>query len=162
MENVKMVVNTELDIIQYVNCVKDIAERYFNENGEYEPEIGILHTMCLFYNLCIKDSEFKADLGDTVSDIWDIRNIANNSEFVKEFNNAISNQNEFKLNFNNAYMQAMDIVETKKNSASQIFDLIRILGTEFTESITSMFNGININEIQQQVIDTSKVAVTES
>ena len=135
-----MIIDTELDIIQYVGCVDKIASRFFNEELEYEPYIGMLHAMCIFYNLCVKESGFKESVGDEVHDIWEIRDVAKDPEFIKEFNNAIQEQDSFGLNFNNAYKQAMNIVEHKKNPANNILDFIKILGTEISGSIGEFIN----------------------
>lgn len=140
MKNNKMVINTELDIIQYVNCVDKIASKFFNDALDYEPDMGMLHAMCLFYNLCVKDSEFKNSIGDEVHEIWDIRDVAKDPEFIREFNKAIREQNDFSLNFNNAYKQAMDIVERKKNPVSNILDIIKDLGIGLSESVGELIN----------------------
>jgi hypothetical protein len=140
MKNNKMIIDTELDIIQYVNCVDNIVSKFFNDELDYEPSIGMLHTMCIFYNLCVKDSKFKDSIGDEVHDIWDIRDVAKDAEFIKEFNNAISKTDIFCLNFNNAYKQAMDIVERKKNPVSNILDIIKDLGIGLSESVGELLN----------------------
>lgn len=164
MENKKMVVNTELDMIQYVNCVNKIASKFLSDELEYEPHIGMLHAMCLFYNLCVKDSKYKDSVGEEIHDIWDIRDIAKDSEFVREFNNAIRGQESFGLNFSNAYRQAMDIVETKKNPVNNVINLIRDFGVGMASTMGEFLNIANmpVAEAEEAQDTPNEVATTEA
>ncbi len=158
-----MVINTELDIIQYVKCVDDIAEKFFNEGLDYDPAVGVLHAMCVFYNLCVEDSKFKDSLGDMVHDVLDIREVAKDPEFVKEFNKAIRKQDDFCLNFGNAYKQAMDIVETKKNPVNNVIELIRELGLGALNSMGELFKngGIAIPDTMEFQSNSEDGTATE-
>jgi hypothetical protein len=163
MENKKIVVNTELDMIQYVNCVNKIASKFLSDEFEYEPHIGMLHAMCLFYNLCVKDSKYKNTVGEEIHDIWDIRDVAKDPEFIREFNNAIRGQETFSLNFSNAYRQAMDIVETKKNPVNNIINLIKDFGVGLSSTMGELLNigGISMPEAEENQVIPNEEATTE-
>lgn len=163
MDNKKMIVDTNLDIIEYSTCVEDIATKYFNDKGEYEPHIGILHAMCVFYNLCVKESKFHDTLGDTIYDVINIREVAKDPEFIREFNGAILKTNFFSLNFNNAYKQALDIVETKKNPLDKVINYITAFGTEFFNSMNSYLDTLEVNdEVVDNTLDNKEEVNTEN
>ena len=163
MENKKMVVNTELDMLQYVNCIENIVSKFFNDEFDYEPYIGMLHTMCIFYNLCVKDSKFKESVGDEVHEVWDIRDVAKDDEFIKEFNKAIREQDDFRLNFNNAYKQAMDIVENKKNPINSVLDLIKDFGVGYANSLNELLDigGVDTPEVETNIDNPEDISVAE-
>lgn len=159
-----MVVNTELDMIQYVNCVNKIASKFLSDELEYEPHIGMLHAMCLFYNLCVKDSKYKDTIGEEIHDIWDIRDVAKDPEFVREFNNAIRGQEAFSLNFSNAYRQAMDIVETKKNPVNNVINLFKDFGVGLSSVMGEFLNigGISTPEVKENQDAPNEEATIEA
>lgn len=50
MENT-MVIKKDFSVIDYVSLVNGIADEFFDVNGEYQPHLGRLNVMRLFYNI---------------------------------------------------------------------------------------------------------------
>ena len=87
MRKQKIVVNTELSMIDYLVMVNDMVLEYFNEDGEYQPHIGMLNVMRLFYNHCVIESKF--DTPHDIIDAMDMEIIVEDDDFLNAFNDAI-------------------------------------------------------------------------
>ena len=87
MKTKKMKVNTYIGMVEYLTMVNEIVLEYFDEDGNYQPQIGILNAMRLFYNECVIESKF--ELPHDITDAMDMEIMVTDDEFVNEFNNAI-------------------------------------------------------------------------
>lgn len=146
MENKNMIINTKLSIIDYLQVVNDIVLEYFNIDGSYQPHIGMLNAMRVFYNVCVKESEFDNENGHEIIDVLELEDILGNEEFMHLFNNAIV-AGEVKLDFANAYKQALEIVDAKKTSLGNSIEIISNMISKFLNSLDDLFNDESINRI---------------
>lgn len=86
-----MTVKTELGIIGYVSMVDEIVLEYFNADGEYQPHIGMLNAMRLFYNECVKESKFDEQLAHDNIDAMEMEALVADQEFIEAYNRAWTN-----------------------------------------------------------------------
>ena len=83
MENTtKLVIDTKLDVATYLFLVDNIALEYFAENGTYQPHIGYLNTIRLFYNTCVKQSQYDNSIPHDFVDMSAVNVLANDDEFM--------------------------------------------------------------------------------
>ena len=146
MENKQLVVNTELELFEYLQTVNDIALEYFNIDGKYQPHIGILNAMRIFYNLCVKKSKYDKEYGHDIFDATDMKEIVADKDFIEAFNSALMVKN-INYNFGNAYRQALEIVEYKKTSLENTIDIIYKAVMNIIETFNSTINGDTLNTI---------------
>lgn len=146
MENKQMVVNTELEMFEYLQTVNDIALEYFNIDGKYQPHIGLLNAMRIFYNLCIKESKYDEKYGHDIFDATDMKEIVADKEFIESFYSTLIVE-DMGFNFGNAYKQALDIVEYKKTSLENTVDIIYKAVMNFVEALNSTVSGDTLNTI---------------
>ena len=111
-----MVIDTRFDLLQYVHIVNDIVDEYFNDSYEYQPHIGMISAMRIFYAECVKESDFDEICPHDTNDIELLEKVLTNEEFIDEYNQALLEVDGFRFNFACAYRDAMDIVEAMKNS----------------------------------------------
>ena len=149
MENKKMVIDTNLGMIKYLQTVNDIVLEYFDENGKYQPHIGILNVMRLFYNLCVKESRFDEQIKHEIIDATEMIDIVSDKEFINEFNNCLCDSTGIAMNFSNAYIKAMDIVENKKSSLENMLTLIN----KAVVDILNSFNEAMNDEVLEKLVN---------
>jgi len=146
-----MVVNTELNIIDYIVLVNEMVLEYFNDDGEYQPHIGMLNVMRLFYNNCVVESKF--DNPHDIVDAMDMEIIVEDDDFLNTFNDAlVGNIPGVRFDFANAYKDAMDIVENKKHSIERAVDSIKKL----LSSIFDIVNPLLTDEHMDMVAEIAK------
>lgn len=146
-----MVFDTNMTMGDFVRATEDIASHFFDENGNYVPHIGHMNAMRVFYNFCVKESEYDELIGTTVDDILDMKPIITDNDFLREFNTAIGLCEyftySFKLDFHNAYACAIDMVDTKKGSAEQMVHIVLSGLNAFMQQIGSYFNEENLDKL---------------
>ncbi|MCD7891640.1 MAG: hypothetical protein LUG26_07845 [Ruminococcus sp.] len=85
-----MTVNTKLSLFDYLAMVENIASEFIDEkSGVYQPHIGQLNAMRLFYNFCVTESKFDDKYEHNIVDAEDMEEIVADEEFIEAFNNAI-------------------------------------------------------------------------
>lgn len=146
MNNKQIVVDTKLEMFQYLQIVNDIALEFFNIDGIYQPHIGILNAMRIFYDSCVKESKYNEKYGHDIFDVTDMEEIVKDHDFMVAFNEALK-VDSIGFDFGNAYAQALDIVEHKKTSFGNIVDIIYKSITKFIESFHSMVDEDDVNKI---------------
>lgn len=141
-------------MFEFIQLVEDIAEAYF-DNGIYQPHIGELNAMRLYYN-----DKNNADIVDAA----EFAEIVRDEKFVSEYFAAISERSD-KLDFIQAYDMAMDIVNTKKGTLAVMFEgvisrLNEMLSQDNIEKIKEIADGINggesINKLAEKVAENLK------
>ena len=141
-------------MFEFIQLVEDIAEAYF-DNGIYQPHIGELNAMRLYYN-----DKNNADIVDAA----EFAEIVKDEKFVSEYFAAISERSD-KLDFIQAYDMAMDIVNTKKGTLAVMFEgvisrLNEMLSQDNIEKIKEIADGINggesINKLAEKVAENLK------
>ena len=51
-------INDNLDIVAYGAAVREIADKFFDGDGNYVPYIGKANAMVIFYNYFVVESKF--------------------------------------------------------------------------------------------------------
>lgn len=149
------VVDTRLDATNYTLVVANIASQYFFSNGEYAPHAGIINAMAEFYGRCVKESKFDDSISHEMTSLADVSVLAADDEFIEEFNKAV----EFKiyqLDFANAFRDALDIVNTKKNSLNRAVEMIRCALSEFSDNVAPLMTEQNMANISAIAKDIQK------
>lgn len=141
-------IDTKLKLFDYIVMVDAIASEYFNENGEYNPHIGRINVMRLFYNYCVKKSPFDEKYGHDVVLATDMEEIVADKAFVYAVNDSIENDsNRMELNFGNAYHDAMEIVNAKKASFGQAVEQMSTMATGLVDKLTGVFTKENLDKV---------------
>lgn len=117
--------NNKLEVLNYLILVEEIAKGFFNEETmAYQPHIGKLNAMRLYYNNCVVEGECTEKYGTEINDVDTLSEIIENTNFVKVFNNALIDSLEdecsHEFSFETAYWDAFNIVEYKKSSIGTI------------------------------------------
>jgi len=141
-----MNIGTKLNMLDYLSIVNEIANEFFNEDGDYQPHIGLINAMCVFYNNCVKSSKFDEKFGHEIVDPTEISEVFEDEEFIQAFNASIT-VTMVCFDFANAFRDAMDIVNTKKNSVNQIYNKIKKLANDATTVMASMVTKENLDRI---------------
>ena len=154
MKTKKMKVNTSLGMVEYLTMVNEIILEYFDEDGNYQPQIGILNTMRLFYNECVIESKF--ELPHDITDAMDMEIMVTDDEFINEFNNAIiGDVPGIRFDFANAYKDAMDIVETKKSSIERAVDSVKKMIISVLDVINPLLSDEHIDKVAEIAHDVA-------
>ena len=131
-------VNTKLSILDYWTIVENIAKEFITEDdGTYQPHVGRLNAMRLFYNYCVKKSKFDEIYKHAITNASDMEELVSDSEFIEEFNKAISNISFIEYNFGNAYNDALDIVNTNKTSIGRAVNIISAAANKIIDNLSS-------------------------
>lgn len=141
------------DIVDYVAIVNVIAQEYFDEYGNYTPQIGLLNAIRVFYNDCVIESKF--DVPHNITEAEDMQSFIKDAEFIETFNASIADDGVVKLNFANAYKDAMDIVNYKKNTNNELVTTIKREISNLTEWLTGLANNDNLGRIEKIANDIS-------
>ncbi len=139
-----MIIKTDLNVVDYYTLVDEIAFDYFDDNGEYQPHVGIMNTMRLFYNRCVVQSKFDNEIPHDNVDAVVIDPLLVDDEFIKTFNQALAGDGYTRLDFANAYKAAMDIVNVKKASLNYSINLIKKSLLEVVDVISPALSQDNI------------------
>lgn len=149
-------VNTKLALFDYLAMVKEIAREFINdEDGAYQPHIGKLNAMRLFYNHCVIKSKFDEKYGHDVSDADTMEDIVTDDEFIEEFNNAIRCDGDTRYDFANAYKDAIEIVNVKKTSLGNAINIVGSMINKIFESVSPLLTEENIKVVSQISKDMS-------
>lgn len=143
----EMVIDTKLDLVDYLAMVNILSSEYFDENGEYQPQYGRLNAMRQFYNYCVKSSKFEDEIPHDIFDALDMRPLVADEDFVKAFETAVSPKSEMAFDFANAYRDALDIVETRKNSFDRVIFSVRHALETIMDKINPLLTEDNIEKV---------------
>lgn len=146
MENT-MVIKKDFSVIDYVSLVNGIADEFFDVNGEYQPHLGRLNVMRLFYNECVTESKF--DLPHDFNDALMLEPLIQDEEFIAEFNKALKGDGSIRLDFANAYAEAMEIVNVRKGSFGNAVDVIKGAISNIIDMINPVLGTDNIEKFKQ-------------
>lgn len=145
-----MIVKTNLSVIEYIMLVDAIANGYFGDAGEYQPHIGMINCMRVFYNLCVEDSKFENEIPHDFTDLLMVDKLAADNDFLEAFNHAITYPSDGvarKLDFFSAYMDANEIVQTRKNPIDRLTKSALDFINSTIETLTNILSEENINKI---------------
>ena len=142
-----MIVNTDFDVVTYTAVVEELVENHFDVSGEYAPHMGMLKTMCTFYNYCVSDPKLDEEVSG-ISSIEAINILATTEEFLNAYNSNLYCHTN-KMNFANAYKHAMQIVENKKSGFGYIADLLKSAVDEIGAKLSPVLTQENIDAIKK-------------
>lgn len=141
-----MMIETNLGVFDYLRIVNELASEFYNEDGEYQPHIGLINVMCVFYNNCVKSSKFDEKFGHEIVDPTEISEVFEDEEFIQAFNASIT-ITMVRFDFANAFRDAMDIVATKKSSVNQVYSKLKKMVSDATAMMASMATKENLDRI---------------
>jgi len=140
-------------MFEFIHLVDDIVDGYFDA-GVYQPHLGELNAMRLFFN-------YKHP-GEEIQDLDIFVGILEDEEFIKSFYQEICHADPYEaLNFANAFRLAMEIVNTKKSSLGNLLDLVNnwlsnigtVLSQENIDKISEIADGIKNGDTAAQLAD---------
>ena len=162
-------VNTELALFDYLVLVQEIAYEFINEEtGAYQPHIGKLNAMRLFYNYCVVESKFDEKYAHNVTDADSMIEIVADEDFINAFNSAIKHDGKtIKYDFANAYKDALEIVDIKKTSFGTILNMVNSTFENIKDKISPLLTKENMDvfsKIAKDVLEgkTSAEAVVSA
>lgn len=159
--------NENLGINEYIFATDKIAQVYFDGDNQYQPHIGLLETMWLFYSLCVTETKYDKDINakldemekarkeqnpDDKKQMFDLtiyQDLFSDDEFVKEFNNVVTSYKKpnYGLTFGSAFRSAMEIVKTKRNSVNSLEYTITKILTELADKFENLISPDKIEEL---------------
>lgn len=152
-------VETKLSLIKYVAMVNEIVLEFFNEDLVYQPHIGMLNAMRLFYNQCVIESKYDDKIGHDVFDATDMVEIVADEQFITHFNKALNVGSTVDLDFGNAYKDAMRIVEFRKSSFGNAIETVSGMISKLIKQASSVLSEDNVEKISKiaQSMDRGEV-----
>jgi len=139
----RKVINTKLSVVDYVSLVADIADGYFDLlSGDYQPHLGIANGMLIFYNQFYKDSK-----EDEIVTVDLFEPVVKDDNFMEAFNEAMIPCESFAYDFAHAYIDALDIVETKKNSVERMINGLREGIMDILNTVTPVMDKDNVDKL---------------
>ena len=159
--------NENLGINEYIFATDKIAQVYFDGDNQYQPHIGLLETMWLFYSLCVTETKYDKDINvkldemekarkeqntDNNKQMFDLtiyQDLFSDDEFIKEFNNVVTSYKKpnYGLTFGSAFRSAMEIVKTKRNSVNSLEYTITKILTELADKFENLISPDKIEEL---------------
>lgn len=143
----KFTINNSLKLGDYIYLVNEIADGYFDFQGNYQPHLGILNTMRIYYISCVVNSVYDEKVPHNVIDIADMQIVIEDEEFQACFNEAIMPSDTYSITFGTAYKMAMDIVERKNYSISEGVNIVKNVILEIADKISPAFNDDTLNQL---------------
>lgn len=162
--------NENLGINEYIFATDKIAQVYFDSDNQYQPHIGLLETMWLFYSLCVTETKYDKDINAKLEELEKARkeqkqnpdnknkpmfdltiyqDLFSDDEFIKEFNNVVTSYKKpnYGLTFGSAFRSAMEIVKTKRNSVNSLEYTITKILTELADKFENLISPDKIEEL---------------
>lgn len=147
-KSTNFVVNNILGMGDYIYLVNEIVSGYFGEMGEYQPHIGLLNVMRIYYNVCVKESVFDDVIPHDIIELGDLQPIIDDSDFRKVFADAIENNSDsYALTFGNMYRAAKEIIEQKNYSIKSGIDVIMQAIIDLADRINPAFSEDTLNQL---------------
>ena len=136
-------IKDNLDIVAYGAAVQEIAQKFFDGDGNYAPHIGKVNAMLVFYNYFVTESKFN----DIPVEEFDTNQFFADEEFLEEYNKALTDNQRVRFNFGNAYVDALEIVNARKSSIYTIIDRIQAGLEGFVDKISPVITEENLNKL---------------
>lgn len=159
----KYEINTTFDYFTYVAAVEDIALYFFNTEGKYQPHIGKISAMRVFYNMCVGDNPYREELGDEIMNLVSMDKLVKDEEFIVEFNKALNPHAVVAFDFAHAYQDAMEIVKSRQTMLGSAIELVGDMLIAFVEKMNEAVSPENLKEtglIAQALEDKGVTAET--
>lgn len=146
---------TKLNLVKYCAIVESIADGYFDFDGTYQPHIGMMNAMRVFYNECVAESVFDEKYPHNITNILDMQDIVNDDEFIKVFNLCI-NTEAISFDFGNAYCDAMKIVDNRKSSLLNMFEQIKNMVAGLSTELEHILTPDNLKVVKDVAVALGK------
>lgn len=139
-------------VAEFYDLTDKIANGYFDENGEYTPQVGDAIAMMLFFNVCVTDKEQFTDK-EVLDNLTECDDVFENEDFIQAFNEAIFFNGQIRFDFANAFKNAMEIVTYRTDSPvyavkkveDAVKSVIDIINNTFDEDRLERLNTIAEN-----------------
>ena len=154
MDKKEIIVLDNVDIVTYSAAVSDIANHFFDEDGNYIPHFGRINAVAEFFNDFVDISSLKAYFVDVEN--LDVDFLLANEECLKLYNSALKGDTDYKLNFANAYADAMEIVRTRNSTLFGVVEKLQNGLTKLVDTINPIFSEETINQLSKISEDVSK------
>ena len=129
-------INTNFNIAEYIQVVEDLIDGYFGLSGEYEPYMGRIESMRIFYNHCVKETIL--DLPETiVDDIEAMDKLVSNKDFIDAYNDGINTSVTECLDFGNAVHDAYESIQVRIRSTNDAFSNLINSITKLTDNMAN-------------------------
>lgn len=129
--------------MNYISVVDELAENYFDTDGNYVPHMGLIHAMKVFYNECVLESDYDDRFVEGANEAEIAVELFSDETFVEAFNSALIGDSNLRFDFANAYKAALDIVADKKSSLTRVVNGI----SGIFENISSALTPENIENV---------------
>lgn len=143
-----IIVNTKLNVANYIAVISSISDGYFNIDGTYQPEYGVINAMRIFYNLCVIGGKFENEFEHNIVDILDIEKIICDDDFCAAFNESIK-KDGYAIDFGNAFNTALDIVDNRKSTFGSMLESVRNLAISLTNGLSGVMTEENMKYISE-------------
>lgn len=153
-------INTKLELFDYLAMVNEIVLEFFNEDGTYQPHIGKINAMRLFYNQCVTKSKYDEKYPHDIVDAMDMVEIVADDGFIAEYNEALAAGSYKNLDFGNAYKDAMEIVNVRKSSFGNAVEIVGSMLNRIVGSISTVLTDENIEKVSQIARDISNGSIS--
>ena len=135
-----------LNMIEYPAVVKNIADGYFDKNGNYAPYYGKLNVVRLYYNLCVTKSKF--DLPHDITDAAELDPLLEDEDFMQCLNDDLVSDGDYiGFRFADAYYDAIQIVKDRRNSVGRILTFAREAVEDLTTKMFEVLSQDNMDKL---------------
>lgn len=156
-------IDVTLDIAGYIVTTQDIASAYFDEKYNYQPYIGDLNAMRIFYAVCVKDSPYEDVLLHEEDDLSKFEDLFADESFIGAFNNAITQDSSVRaLTFTNAYQNAMEMVEAKKGTAERVVNYLSYALEDLAQKVVPTMSPENLDKVREISKDIKEGRISAS
>lgn len=143
----KFTINNNLKLGDYIYLVNEIADGFFDYQGSYQPHLGMLNAMRIYYIACVTKSIYDEKVPHDVIDIADMQIVIEDEDFQACFNEAIMPSDTYSITFGTAFRMAKEIVEQKTYSISEGVNIIKKTILEIADKISPVFNDDTLNQL---------------
>jgi hypothetical protein len=141
-----IIVFDNVDIVTYSAAVREIAEKFFDEDGNYTPHFGRINSIGVFFNRFVDPVGLEAFFADKEVTI-DL--LASEEGCLQLYNGALNRYRGFRLDFANAYADALDIVKQRNTTIGGVINLITDSLGKLSDKISPVLTEKNIDKIEK-------------
>lgn len=139
-----IIVFDNVDIVTYSAAVREIAEKFFDEDGNYTPYFGRINSIGVFFNRFVDPVGLEAFFADKEITI-DL--LASEEGCLQLYNGALNRYRGFRLDFANAYADALDIVKQRNTTIGGVASTIINSLENLVDTISPAFTNDNMDTI---------------
>lgn len=141
-----IIVFDNVDIVTYSAAVREIAEKFFDEDGNYTPHFGRINSIGVFFNRFVDPVGLEAFFADKEVTI-DL--LASEEGCLQLYNGALNRYRGFRLDFANAYADALDIVKQRNTTIGGAIEMFKNGVMELADKINPIFTDENVAKLER-------------